>query len=581
MIELRYHQKDAVNAFFNYTLENPNKNPLIVVPTGGGKGLIMAAIVHRMLEFENTRVLLLAHRSTLLQQTYIEITNLLEDSLSLFNDIGIYSASLNLRNTRNRVLLGGIQSVHNKAWELGYFDLILIDEVQRCPTEREGTYRRFLDDMRKINPKIIIGGLSATCYRMGKGLLCDPAHKDRIFHDICYEATIPELMDANHYKNKDRKQYLCKIISKNSLNSADLSKVHIKGGEYVQNEMEQAFNQGDLIDRTVKEIILLTEIRKKIIIFCAGIKHCKSVYDCLTYYGMKADFAHSKRSKEENEKAISDFKSGKIKYLLNIDKFTEGFDEKAIDCICLLRSTMSPGLYSQMVGRVLRIHPNKNDGLVLDMGRNIETHGPIDKIEIRKNKEGKSEVYTQPMKTCPNCNTALPISTRICPECGEVLVDDTPKHDDKASEKDIISKWKKPEEYIVTHANFFKHDKQGSPSSMRVDYYNDYDKIVSEWVCILHPGYAGKKAYKWLRDRSNIAPEQIENIEDLIKLKEKIRVPEKIFIDYNDKFPKIVKYVFPVLTEQEKEKLKITEMPKNIEPEWSSIPSFDDCEIPF
>ena len=578
-MKLRYYQDEAVRAFFAYTSDNYGKHPLIVIPTAGGKSLVMATIVQKMIEYDGTRVLLLAHRSELLKQNYMELSELLENQLSLFNDIGIYSAGLKMRNTRNRILFAGIQSVHGKAYELGYFDLILVDEAHRISNERQGTYRKFLADMQKINPKIIIGGLSATPYRMKSGILCEG--KDKIFDDICYAATIPELMKSTHFKNKDGKQYLCEIISKNSLNVADLDSVHIRGGEYVQNELEDVFNVGELIDRTVKEIISLTPDRKKIMVFTCGIDHCESITRCLKYYGQTAEYIHSKQGNEKNDKIIQEFKDGKIKFLVNVDKLTEGFNEKRIDCICMVRATKSPGLYYQICGRMLRMHPDKENGLYLDYGQNIKRFGPIDKIEIRKNKEGKSEVHTQPMKACPKCNTVLPISTVICPECGFVLVDDTPKHDDKASEKDIISKWKKPEEYIVTHANYFKHDKQGKISSMRVDYYNDYNKIVSEWICVLHPGYAGKKAWKWLRDRSDIKPENISKIEDLIYLKEKIRVPEKIFIDYNDKFPKIIRYVFPVLTEQEKEKLKIIEMPKNIEPEWSSIPSFDDCEIPF
>jgi DNA repair protein RadD len=308
--------------------------------------------------------------------------------------------------------------------------------------------------------------------------------------------------------------------------------------------MEDVYNDNDLIKKTVQEIITLTPDRKKIMVFTCGIKHCEAIHNCIISHGLTSGYIHSKQSKEANNKIISDFKNGKIKFLVNVDKLTEGFNEKAIDCICMVRATKSPGLYSQIVGRGLRIHPDKQNCLYLDFGNNILTHGPIDKIFIQKKKDGTSEVMTQPMKACPQCEMLQPISVKICENCGFVFVDDTPKHDDKASNADIISKWKAPDDYPVTDAYYSKHSKLGKPDSLKVDYFNDYDKIGSEWVCVLHEGYAGKKAWKWMRDRSDITPDEIDNIDDLIRLKNRIKIPTQISIDYNDKFPRVTKYVF-------------------------------------
>jgi DNA repair protein RadD len=527
----RYYQRNAFNDFCNYIPENPGKHPLIVMPTGSGKSLVQAMIVEWMLSFENTRILLLTHRQELIKQNYIEIVDNLDDQLL---DIGIYSAGLGIRNTKNRILLAGIQSVHKKAWELGWFDVILIDEAHRIPHDNIGTYRKFLIDMVTINPNIVIGGLSATPYRMKKGLLCEG--KDKLFDDICHNTTIPELINPNHFKNSDHKQYLCEIISKNAANRADLSQVHVHGGEYVQGEMERAFQKDDLVCKAVKEISEYTVDRKKVLIFTAGINHCEEVCEKLNALGLYARFIHSQQSSEINEKNLKDHKDKVYKYLVNVDILTEGYNDKEIDCICMLRGTKSPGLYSQIAGRGLRMFTGKINCLFLDFGGNILLHGPIDKIEIRKAKDGKREVQTAPQKECPNCHGVLHLAVVICPDCGYVFPQKE-KHDETASDADILSKWKKPEEIEITKVYYSRHEKLGKPDSLKVEYFVSLYESYNTWVCVQHQGFAKKKADQWIK---NVTDKKINSVDEALSACDYFRKPLKIIVNKNGKYPEII-----------------------------------------
>jgi len=537
MLTPRYYQKEAVSSFFNYCGENHGKHPLIVMPTGSGKSFLQALIVNKMLEYPGIRVLLLTHQKVLIEQNAQELLGFLDDRLL---DVGVYSAGLKSRDTHNQILFAGIQSVYNKAWELGFFDLILIDESHRVPQKKFGTYRKFLAEMFKINPKIIIGGLSATPYRLGTGMLNEG--EDAIFDDICHVTTIPELINPNHFKNSDKKQYLCNIISKNSINRADMTGVHIRGGDYVPGEMERAFNKHDLISRTVKEIRELTSDRKKILVFTAGIAHCEAVKEEMVSQGLDVRSIHSQLSDEENDTTLKDFKEGKFRYLVNVDILTTGFNEKAIDCICILRSTKSPGLYYQICGRGLRMHPSKENCLVLDFGGNILLHGPIDKIEIKKNKEGNREVSTAPQKECPDCHSVIALAVMICPDCGHVFPQKD-KHEDTASEADILSRWKKPIEYTVESVNYSRHCKAGKPDSLRVEYVCDQYGIikVSEWICVQHQGFAKKKAEKWV---SRVTDLKVDTVEEALKVCSTFEKPIKIIVDSNGHYPSITARIF-------------------------------------
>lgn len=549
MLVPRYYQIEALEALQEYTATNHGSNPLIVLPTGTGKALLQAMIVKWMLEWDHTKILLLTHQKELILQNSEELIKLLNTP---FVDYGIYSAGLNKRDSRNRILFAGIQSVWKRAWsDVGYRDLILIDEVHLVNNKSEGTYRTFLSEMKKINPKIIIVGLTATPWRLRGGLLTEG--KTKLFDNICYEVTIPELIRADHPKNKDKKQYLCNIITpKKAMKSkVDLSEVHIRAGEYAENEMQQAFCKDDLIDRSVKEILEYSENRKKVLIFTSGITHCEIVAETFKNYNQSVGFVHSQKTDMENQKVLSDFKEGRIKFLCNVSILTTGYNVKDIDCIVLLRSTCSSGLYLQMVGRGLRLHPAKEDTLVLDFGNNILKHGAIDQIEVKKQKDGTSKVEGVPQKTCPNCESLMFLAVMICPDCGYEFPQ-RDKHEDQASEADIISKWKKPEIYDVNYIDYQVHQKTGKPDSLRVKYYVSDMLHYDEYVCPMHPGFAARKAKNWLDQRLPVErlDEPLYCIEDIIKNKDKITEPVQIIVDINGKYPQITGYLFEKIEQE-------------------------------
>lgn len=87
---------------------------------------------------------------------------------------------------------------------------------------------------------------------------------------------------------------------------------------------------------------------------------------------------------KEREKAISDFTSGEVKIMFNVGVLTTGFDFPELDCIVLLRPTRSVSLYYQMLGRGLRIHPNKEKCTVYDWTDTVKRIGKIETIKLEK-----------------------------------------------------------------------------------------------------------------------------------------------------------------------------------------------------
>ncbi|MBF0182231.1 MAG: DEAD/DEAH box helicase family protein, partial [Magnetococcales bacterium] len=104
MLQLRPYQREAIDAIYAYFQEKTG-NPLIVIPTAGGKSLVMATFIQEALHFyPDTRILVVTHVRELISQNFSELVNLWPEAPA-----GIYSAGLNSRDTEAQVLFCGIQ----------------------------------------------------------------------------------------------------------------------------------------------------------------------------------------------------------------------------------------------------------------------------------------------------------------------------------------------------------------------------------------------------------------------------------------------------------------------------------------
>ena len=194
-----------------------------------------------------------------------------------------------------------------------------------------------------------------------------------------------------------------------------------------------------------------------------------------------------------------------LKYLVNVNVLTTGFDAPNIDCVVLLRPTNSPGLYYQMVGRGFRLHPSKENCLVLDFGGNILRHGPVDDLQIKDRTTGNGDA---PAKECPECQTVIHAAYATCPECGyEFPPPERQHHDAIASTAGILSGQVEDTTYTVHDTAYHYHIKRNGgpddPPTLRVEYNIGYNLYQSEWICFEHTGYARNKAESWWQVRSN------------------------------------------------------------------------------
>lgn len=484
----RHYQVAAVQAVYEH-LQQYDDNPCVVLPTGAGKTIVIAMICRDVVQVWNGRVLVLSHVKELLAQSEQKIKALCPDL-----PVSLYSAGLGRRDASHDVVVAGIQSVYQKAEQLGHFDLVLIDEVHTVTDSGDGMYRTLLYDLQEINPDLRIVGLTATPYRMTTGEICTP---DGILNKVCYEIGIKQLI---------REGYLCKLVGKSATNAIDTSKLKIVRGEYDEKQSAEAFDQH--LDAAILEIVQRTAERKSVLVFCTGVEHAETVREQLVKFARtEAIYGHT--DSELRDRYAREFRDGAIKYLVNVGVLTTGFDAPNIDAIVILRATASPGLYYQIVGRGLRIHPGKENCLVLDFGENIRRHGPVDMVRPKSRKPGEKQDREYLGRVCEQCGTVVPSDFLVCTDCGAQFASTERSRggnlQSEAADDEPISGKPTITEHAVEKVTYKIHHKKGaepgSPRTMLVTYQIGMAEWVSEWICVEHSGYALQKAEKWWSER--------------------------------------------------------------------------------
>jgi DNA repair protein RadD len=489
-MELRPYQQAAIDAV-NAHLTARTDQPCIVIPTGGGKGVLVGKLCADIVERLNGRVIVLTHVKELVEQNATQAARFLPPVL-----VGVHSAGLKRRDLSHPVISAGIQSVYQKACDLGRFDFVIIDEAHLIPPDGEGMYRTFLADARTLNPALRLIGLTATPFRLKDGPICAP---ENLLNHICYEIGIKELICDG---------YLSPLTSKAGKTKADTASLHVRGGEFVPNEVEALMDKDDLVRSACAEIERFTRDRHGCLIFTSGIKHAEHVTATLRELnlpGVACIFGHTPDS--DRDRIIAEFKEGQLKYLVNVGVLTTGFDAPHIDCIALLRPTMSAGLYYQMVGRGFRLSPGKKDCLVLDFAGNVLRHGPIDAIDGTNTYDHEGGDGVAKAKECPECQQLLALAVGTCPSCGYCFVTKPVpiKHDAVAATAALLSGL--DSHFPVRRVFYAVHTKRDAPpdypKSLRVGYEIGLNRYQYQYVCFNHTGYARGKAEAWWKRRSH------------------------------------------------------------------------------
>lgn len=574
MYKLRPYQQEAVDSTLNYFRKK--RNPaVIVLPTGAGKSLVIAELA----KIAMGRVLVLAHVKELVEQNHLKY-----ESYGL--EAGIYSAGLNQKDSKQKVIFGSIQSVA-KAKDAFFndFTLLVIDECHRVGLEPDSQYAKVITRLKLNNQRICILGLTATPYRLGLGWIYNYALRGeiktqelRFFKHCIYDLPL-EYMIKNQYLTPPVKIDI-------PVTSYDFSELTEAGKMYTMAQVEELLHrQRRLTPLIVKNIINITDSyqRQGVMIFSSTVKHAKEVMDCLPQGQARLVLGTTEIS--ERDQIVDDFKKRTFKYLVNVSVLTTGFDAAHVDVIAILRPTESISLYQQIIGRGLRLDTDKKDCLVLDytgIGHSIfspeigdkktasesvavkvlcpecgfvnDFWGIVDEDGSMLEHFGRTcqggqtnpntyEIipcgYRFRFKICTQCSAQNDVTARECRNCSAVLIDADEKLKQAKLSKDA---------HVLTPDSIEmieRFDKNGTPY-LQVKYY-DYDaNALAEMHYLNNLTSLKKFNINFLRSHMR-KPElklNISSVNEVVRMQSQLRMPSFVIARKQGKFWKITEKIF-------------------------------------
>ncbi|WP_062678089.1 DEAD/DEAH box helicase family protein [Parageobacillus toebii] len=334
-IRPRFAQVEALERL-EATYEEGYDKAMVVMATGLGKTYLAAFFARRF-----QKVLFIAHREEILRQAKRSFQRVIPNKT-----FGIYD-----RNKKDKdadIIFASIFTLsmkkHLKAFSKDAFDLIIIDEFHHAAAR---SYQRVLD---YFEPKFLLGITATPDRNDNKDVyaICDG--------NVAYKIDFIEAVQRG---------WLAPFRYYGVYDDTDYSKIKWLGNRYDEAELLQVQLREEMADKILKAWEKYKKTRT--LVFCSSIKQA----DFLSEYFRKRNYRtvslHSKQTDIPRDRAIAMLEKGELDAIFTVDLFNEGVDIPPVDTLLFVRPTESLTVFTQQVGRGLRLYEGKDYCVIIDL----------------------------------------------------------------------------------------------------------------------------------------------------------------------------------------------------------------------
>lgn len=393
-VDLRDYQADILWRV-SLAMQLGYRRILIVLPTGGGKTKMAAAMIQSAVA-QALSAQFLVHRKELIRQT---ARSFREEHI-----VPGFIASGWAMDTDAQVTLAGVQTLVNRLNIVLPPTLVIIDEAHHATA---ASWARIL---ATYGTDSFIVGLTATPQRLdGRGL--------NEHFDIMIEGpTVAELIKWGFLSPFD---YYAPDIP-------DTTGLKTQMGDFEKAAAAELVDKPKLIGNVAEHYLRLARGEQGIV-FASSIEHSKRLADAFRGEGVRAVHVDGTMD-DERDKAMAAFEARDIDVLMNVDLFDEGVDVPGIVYLGIHRLTKSLVKHRQQCGRVLRTIRGRPDKMAImcdHAGNALRGLGlPDDDVEwslegntkAPKGSGGPGDAI--PIHQCKACFLVLPSSVPVCSRCG-------------------------------------------------------------------------------------------------------------------------------------------------------------------
>lgn len=342
---LRKHQQECLEDCLKWV--RVSIEPAVVeASVSFGKSILIAVLAREIANLSKKKVLILCPSGNLVQQNAAKVR---ENG----DAVSIFSASAGEKSIRHDIVVGTPVTIKNSLSRFGdQFSAILIDEGEGLTN----AVRSICEKIKEDNPLVRIIGFTGTPFRTNTGYVYrvdldgttmgEHQAVDPFYLKCIHKTRTEQLMDEGFLTPM--------VIGEVMAERYHTSSLVVGGnGRFNAKDVDKAYHgHGRVTAAIVSDIVAQSYGKNGVMIFGATIQHVKEIYASLPpelsvmVYG----------GNPGNEEAIKGFKSGRYKYIVNVDMLTVGADFPHVDVIAILRKTESRRLLQQILGRGVRLH---------------------------------------------------------------------------------------------------------------------------------------------------------------------------------------------------------------------------------
>lgn len=419
MIVLRPDQFDLEQRTYD-AWNRGARNVLAVLPTGGGKSVIVSEIALKKHLLGSVQVKI-AHRNELVGQLSMHIARRGIKHRLIASKSTIAAAIADHRAEFGRSLIvpdancavAGVDTLLARADQLKPWaqqvDHWTIDEAHHVL--RNNKWGRAV----AMFPNAYGLGVTASPQRAdGMGL---GSHHDGVFDDMIIGPSMRELISIGALCD-----YQIAIPESDfQIDEADLA----PSGDWSTARMREASQKSHIVGDVVQSYVRWA-YGKRGICFATDVETAGEMAQRFNDVGIPTAAVSAKTPADVRNDYIRRFRDGRLWMLVNVDLFGEGFDVPAVEVVIMARPTASLAVYLQQFGRALRVLAGKAYGLVIDHVSNWKRHGFPDKPHSwtldRREKRARREPDPEEIEltACRSCSRPYERCLPACPYCGAV-----------------------------------------------------------------------------------------------------------------------------------------------------------------
>lgn len=416
---LRDYQMQSIQDIENCT----EKNILLQLPTGAGKTFTFCEIAKRFFTSEVKKVLILVHRTELLNQAK---NSLGERCFSISDGVKSIPSDFDY-------YVGMVETVNRRIKKLPNFGLVIIDECHI------GNFKK-LPFFTDINTKVL--GVTAT------PIAAPPLSK--LYQNMVMPIDISKLIENKYLLNAIAYGVASDVVG--------VQKFKTTGGDFDTKQLDDFYSSEQMVLNVIKAYQKYS-LDKKALIFNVNINHNNTVYSAFRNAGYNVYAIDGETPSGLRKEILYKFKTEDDAILCNVGVLTTGFDEPSVHTIFLNRATKSLALYLQMIGRGSRTYENKEHFIIIDLGKNTDRFGfydsPYDwEFMFKFGKSVSDGTGVAPSKECPECSFIQHTRKIVCENCGHDFAEEAEKQKKEEKEQQLYLLKKNNPINIPTRALF-------------------------------------------------------------------------------------------------------------------------------